>query len=134
MSTRMYSNSRDWTCEECGSRNWGRNGKCFSCTEKKPPQLWNGDWFCPTCDAYMFKSKKSCTACSTTRPNGLPIVAPIVVPDGDECIVCLTEKRSITLVHGNGTGHMVVCGTCAPKLTSCPICRQHIITRIKTFS
>uniref|UniRef100_A0A6U1U8Q6 RING-type domain-containing protein n=1 Tax=Trieres chinensis TaxID=1514140 RepID=A0A6U1U8Q6_TRICV len=52
------------------------------------------------------------------------------------CLVCLTEQRNSTIVHG-GTGHIACCLTCARLLKSrgfsCPVCRLEIDTVIQHF-
>jgi len=60
-------------------------------------------------------------------------------PPGREhetCLICLTEERNATIVHG-GTGHIACCLGCARILKArgdnCPVCRLPIDTVIQQF-
>jgi len=46
------------------------------------------------------------------------------------CKVCLDEMISIVFLP---CGHMVCCGTCAPALRVCPICRENIKGNVKAY-
>jgi len=52
------------------------------------------------------------------------------------CLICLTEERNATIVHG-GTGHIACCLTCARILKArgdkCPVCRLSIDAVIQQF-
>jgi len=52
------------------------------------------------------------------------------------CLICLTEKRTATIVHGS-TGHIACCLMCARILKGrgdrCPVCRLPIDTVIQQF-
>ena len=61
------------------------------------------------------------------KPNAPIHTDPAPVEDSS-CVVCMEEPRTIAF----GCGH-IVCGTCAPKLLLCPICRTKIGLRIKLF-
>ena len=54
----------------------------------------------------------------------------------DKCLICLTENRNATLVHGE-TGHVACCLICARILKargdSCPVCRLPIQLVIQHF-
>mmetsp|Transcript_11968 Transcript_11968/g.14944 ORF Transcript_11968/g.14944 Transcript_11968/m.14944 type:complete len:799 (+) Transcript_11968:565-2961(+) len=54
----------------------------------------------------------------------------------DRCLICLTEHRTATMVHG-GTGHIACCLTCARILKArgdkCPVCRLPIDSVIQQF-
>jgi len=54
----------------------------------------------------------------------------------EKCLICLTEERSSTIVHG-GTGHIACCLTCARILKArgdrCPVCRLPIDSVIQQF-
>lgn len=54
--------------------------------------------------------------------------APPVENTDNSCSVCLDKPRDMAF----GCGH-IVCTTCGPKLTLCPICRTPISSRIKLF-
>jgi E3 ubiquitin-protein ligase Mdm2 len=53
-----------------------------------------------------------------------------------KCIICLTEDRNATIVHGE-TGHVACCLVCARVLKArgdkCPVCRLHIDLVIQHF-
>jgi len=55
---------------------------------------------------------------------------------GNPCVICLSEERTATLVHG-GTGHIVCCLQCARVLKAendpCPVCRLPIDLVIQHF-
>ena len=48
----------------------------------------------------------------------------------ETCVVCLDKKINTTFIP---CGHRKVCMTCAEKLDNCPICREKITQKIKTF-
>ena len=54
----------------------------------------------------------------------------------DLCVICLTQPRNASLVHGR-TGHQVCCIGCAEKLKEnkkkCPVCRKKIKLIVKNF-
>ena len=54
----------------------------------------------------------------------------------DLCVICLTQPRNASLVHGR-TGHQVCCIGCAEKLKEnkkkCPVCRKKIKLVVKNF-
>jgi hypothetical protein len=54
----------------------------------------------------------------------------------DLCLICLTEERNATIVHGE-TGHIACCLTCARLLKGrgdkCPVCRLPIDLIIQQF-
>lgn len=56
--------------------------------------------------------------------------------DDLKCLVCLTEERTATLVHGE-TGHIACCLVCARILKArhdpCPVCRLNIDCVIQHF-
>lgn len=49
----------------------------------------------------------------------------VQIPEGDQCVVCLSEKRVCAVVP---CGHVTVCNSCCKKrqdeLTVCPLCRK----------
>ncbi|KAH3762034.1 hypothetical protein Pelo_6126 [Pelomyxa schiedti] len=51
-------------------------------------------------------------------------------PDEEKCIVCLEEKRTITL----GCGHFKYCESCSNLLTECAYCRAPITVRVRMYS
>ena len=53
------------------------------------------------------------------------------IEDKDSCLVCVSETRNCTLFP---CGHHVLCMSCASALPCCPVCRQVIADRIKTYS
>lgn len=54
----------------------------------------------------------------------------------ERCLICLTEERNSTIVHG-GTGHIACCLMCARVLKArgdrCPVCRLPIESVIQHF-
>jgi len=56
--------------------------------------------------------------------------------DDDRCLICLTEERNATIVHGE-TGHVACCLVCARILKArgdkCPVCRFEIDLIIQHF-
>lgn len=54
----------------------------------------------------------------------------------DLCVICLTQPRNASLVHGR-TGHQVCCIECAERLKEnkkrCPVCRKKIKLVVKNF-
>jgi len=54
----------------------------------------------------------------------------------DLCVICFTNKRSASLIHGS-TGHQICCFGCGKKLKlqkkPCPICRRPIQKVIKNY-
>ncbi|XP_068708654.1 E3 ubiquitin-protein ligase Mdm2-like isoform X1 [Montipora capricornis] len=54
----------------------------------------------------------------------------------DLCVICLTQPRNASLVHGR-TGHQVCCIGCAERLKEnkkkCPVCRKKIKLVVKNF-
>lgn len=54
----------------------------------------------------------------------------------DLCIICLTQPRNASIVHGR-TGHLVCCIGCAERLKEekkkCPVCRKKIKLVVKNF-
>ena len=63
-------------------------------------------------------------------------LAKPVEPYGEMCVVCLTQPRNASFVHGE-TGHQVCCLSCADKWRAtkkkCPVCREKIQMVIKNF-
>ena len=57
-------------------------------------------------------------------------VVPIEVPEWMLCRVCITIERDIVLMP---CFHLVLCGSCLPRLSTCPVCRQPITGSMKVF-
>jgi hypothetical protein len=51
--------------------------------------------------------------------------------DDIECVVCKTELTLRWCM--NPCGHTIVCGRCANKVKSCPVCKTDIIEYIKLY-
>ena len=47
-----------------------------------------------------------------------------------ECKVCFQNEANMVIIP---CGHVVTCGICAVQLEKCPICRQNISDRIRSF-
>lgn len=45
------------------------------------------------------------------------------------CIICMEHKRNVAF----DCGHVLICTGCDPQITSCPICRKPIITRLRLY-
>jgi hypothetical protein len=54
---------------------------------------------------------------SQTDDNGIEVSTATA---GDECVVCLENKREVAFV---ACGHLCVCADCAPWVNACPLCR-----------
>ncbi|KXS16804.1 hypothetical protein M427DRAFT_133880 [Gonapodya prolifera JEL478] len=52
------------------------------------------------------------------------------VEEAEDCVVCLSKKPSIILLN---CGHYCLCESCSGELDRCPVCRQPIARRIRTF-
>ncbi len=46
------------------------------------------------------------------------------------CCICLKKPRKYVCAP---CGHYKLCGDCIKKVTNCPICRTHIVHKIKVF-
>ncbi|MAD26050.1 MAG: hypothetical protein CMO44_17985 [Verrucomicrobiales bacterium] len=46
------------------------------------------------------------------------------------CVICYKKDRQYVVAP---CGHYKLCKSCVEKVTSCPICRTHIVHRIKVF-
>jgi len=46
------------------------------------------------------------------------------------CCICLKKERRYVC---GPCGHYKLCGECIKKVTNCPICRTHIVHKIKVF-
>jgi E3 ubiquitin-protein ligase Mdm2 len=73
----------------------------------------------------------------TLYRNGMGGGALAMAPPGHEiCLICLTDERDATIVHG-GTGHIATCLGCARILKArgdnCPVCRLPIDMVIQQF-
>jgi len=74
----------------------------------------------------------ACTTSSQRRLKGYKNKAQ----RDDPCLICLTEERNATIVHGE-TGHIACCLACARILKArgdkCPVCRLPIDSIIQQF-
>lgn len=59
--------------------------------------------------------------------------APRVAPQGDEscCVVCMDAEPTHAMVP---CGHRCVCGRCARRLDSCPLCRKRCSSSLRIFA
>ena len=63
--------------------------------------------------------------------EAVPIEVPVeTVAESLLCRVCLTTERDIVLMPWF---HLVLCGSCLSRLTSCPVCRQTITGSMKVY-
>jgi uncharacterized protein (TIGR02996 family) len=61
----------DWSCFECGARNFASRGVCYECQSPRPKaRLREGDWLCPACNTHNFARRQTCHQCKTMRPQG----------------------------------------------------------------
>jgi hypothetical protein len=71
-----------------------------------------------------------------TRPSTLSRSRPPPNRQDDVCLICLTEERNATIIHGE-TGHICCCLHCARILKHngdrCPVCRLSIDHVIQHF-
>ncbi|PKA54634.1 E3 ubiquitin-protein ligase RGLG2 [Apostasia shenzhenica] len=74
--------------------------------------------------------KKSAPPCPAydTPPHSSPPPAPSSSWDNNVCPICLTNPKDLAF----GCGHQT-CYDCGQSLTTCPICRSEIVTRIKLY-
>lgn len=47
-----------------------------------------------------------------------------------ECVVCMDQKSDVVLLN---CGHVCCCFNCSNSLTSCPICRNPVVQRVRIF-
>ncbi|WP_095210301.1 RING-HC finger protein [Endozoicomonas ascidiicola] len=50
--------------------------------------------------------------------------------DKHKCKICLNKPLNMTFVP---CGHLATCEECAPRLSTCPICRNNIQQRVRTY-
>ena len=76
--------------------------------------------------------------CATAKPSPKPSPKQQQQqqPQRSQCLICLTEERNATIVHGE-TGHVVCCLVCSRILKArgdkCPVCRLEIDLVIQHF-
>lgn len=60
-----------------------------------------------------------------------PVAAAAVAkpPPVFECVVCLARPVAVAF----GCGHLTQCATCAQTLTTCPMCRQPVTSRLTVY-
>lgn len=56
--------------------------------------------------------------------------APDDTPENSLCIICFEKVRTTVLLN---CAHLATCYACSRPLEQCPICRQDIIRRVKTY-
>ena len=82
------------------------------------------------CVSNLNNTVQSVTISSEMKDQAEPAFSP------DLCVICLTQPRNASLVHGR-TGHQVCCIGCAEKLKEnkkkCPVCRKKIKLIVKNF-
>ena len=70
-------------------------------------------------------------AAAAAPPSAPPSVPPASTASADDeaslCIICMTDKRTVGLLHGSSM-HVVACAGCAPHLRAkpCPMCRAPV--------
>lgn len=47
-----------------------------------------------------------------------------------ECKICLDEEVGMIFIP---CGHICACVTCSQELTRCPVCRKHIVKKIRGY-
>lgn len=47
-----------------------------------------------------------------------------------ECKICMTEEVGVVFLP---CGHLLSCVFCAPALSQCPLCREPVLNRVRTF-
>ena len=82
----------------------------FSTSSSQPPSIVTPE----------IKSSSNSTSSTATTTTEIPV-----------CIVCMNESYTHTFIP---CGHMCTCELCANKLQECPMCRAHILNRIKVFA
>jgi hypothetical protein len=67
-----------------------------------------------------------------------PIISAPSLPMQDTednmCVICMVNPRRVVLLHEDG-GHYCTCETCSniPNLSTCPICRQIITSKVRNI-
>lgn len=67
-------------------------------------------------------------AAQPTAPSAPAAAAVEEEDDGKLCIICMTDPRTVGILHGDSM-HVVACAGCAPRLqngSACPICRRPV--------
>jgi baculoviral IAP repeat-containing protein 2/3 len=72
-----------------------------------------------------------------TQLNETPPATASTAEDSDErrlknveCKICMTEEVGVVFLP---CGHLLSCVYCAPALAQCPLCRETIVGRVRTF-
>jgi len=87
----------------------------------------------PECDN---KPKESSSASSSSLSLRQPPSAPMSEESENrrlknvECKICMAEEVGVVFLP---CGHLLSCVMCAPAMTNCPLCRQQIRGRVRTF-
>ena len=81
-----------------------------------------------------FKAKKDTEDSENTLSECKNEEDEEAVEECDQCVICLTNKKVITLVHSDHTAHQVVCHECSKKITNCPVCRRYVTAKLRIFS
>jgi hypothetical protein len=146
----------DWWCKNCNFKVFGSKPRCFGCSapnpefkqqEKTANTTKPGDWMCPVCHINNFASRGSCFKCNTPKSKfellfspavspsvlapALPAPAPPIAEDDSKmCAICIEKPSSYAFVD---CGHFCTCDDCSKDLVNCPMCRKHIISRIRIY-
>ncbi|KAI8809362.1 hypothetical protein BJ742DRAFT_234415 [Cladochytrium replicatum] len=52
------------------------------------------------------------------------------IPESEICSICLSRRRDTLLLE---CSHFFFCNECSLQLTNCPVCRAHIVRRVKMY-
>ncbi|KAI8809627.1 hypothetical protein BJ742DRAFT_231182 [Cladochytrium replicatum] len=52
------------------------------------------------------------------------------IPESEMCSICLSRRRDTLLLE---CSHFFFCNECSLQLTNCPVCRAHIVRRVKMY-
>ncbi|CAE8628513.1 unnamed protein product [Polarella glacialis] len=84
--------------------------------------------------ASFSSASSSCSSSAPPRPHGAkfePAAQHWEISDAGDCTVCMAMPASYLVVP---CGHQCLCGTCANKLTACPVCRVRVQQTIRVFA
>lgn len=128
-----------WLCLKCHHGNPGPARLCNECLNVRTAELLQkSGFFSGDVEnvANVTEAERSANADLDVASDcgGGVLSQPIV--SGNACIICLSEPKVASLVHGQ-SGHQACCYQCALQLKKlrkpCPICRRPIDKVIRNF-
>ena len=127
-----YGQSYGMTRYRCDACDFDLCDLCYSSLQPPPPQFHSHSHRSPN---ILSNNNSVLNSQPIVQPVVQPNVQPpVVVPEGQECVICMDAKRVVTFVHSaTKVGHTCCCETCASQLTKCPICNLAFDLAIKNF-